>query len=73
MLNVYSKKITADSASELKLSEKIIIKKLLVEKLIKEIQGFREAPSTYAELEKVEPENIMFIIEKIKNALENKQ
>lgn len=69
-MGTYNEKIQKDYASELKLSDKITIKKLLVEKLIKEIQGIRQSPSTYAELEKVKPENIKYIIDQIKKHLE---
>jgi hypothetical protein len=56
----------------LKLSDSIEIKNLLVEKLHREMQGFRTSPSEYKELDKVNPQDIMNIIQNIKKRISNK-
>jgi len=55
--------------SKLKLSDVITIKKKLIKKLTKEIQGYRTASSNYAELTKVNTNDIKRIIRKIKKEL----
>jgi len=55
--------------SKLKLSDVITIKKKLIKKLTKEVQGYRTASSNYAELTKVSANDIKRIIRKIKKEL----
>ncbi len=53
----------------LKLSDSIEIKKILVDKIQREMQGFRTSPSEYKELDQVNPEDIYRIINNIKAKL----
>lgn len=69
MNNYYTTKIRRDQLSSLKLSDVITIKNALREKIHKEIQGFRTAPTQYAELDKANPSDIQIILKNIKLAL----
>jgi hypothetical protein len=55
--------------SSLKLSDSIEIKKLIVDKLHREVQGFRTGPTEYKELDKVNPQDILNIIRNVKQKL----
>jgi len=67
--NYYSTKIRRDQLSALKLSDIITIKNALINKIHKEIQGFRTSNSEFAELEKVNPLDIQIIMKNIKLGL----
>jgi len=67
--NHYTTKIRRDQLSTLKLSDVITIKNTLRTKLHREIQGFRSAPTQYAELDRVNPADIQIIMKNIKLAL----
>jgi len=67
--NYYTTKIRRDQLSALKLSDVITIKNVLRNKIHKEIQGFRTAPSQYNELDNVNPSDIAIIMKNIKLAL----
>jgi len=54
----------------MKLADIITVRKILGEKIHKEIQGFRTAPSQYEELEKVNPHDIEIIMQNIKVQLD---
>lgn len=54
----------------MKLADVITIRKILSDKIHKEIQGFRTAPSQYEELNKVNPHDIEIIMKNIKLHLE---
>lgn len=70
--NYYTTQIKRTKLSGLKLSEVISVKKLLMDKILKEIQGFRTASADYAELDKVSRKDVEKIIRDIKFEL-NKQ
>ena len=65
----YQAKLKKAQMSKLKLSDVITIKKKLIKKLTKEVQGFRTAPSDYSDLTKVDANDIKKIIRKIKKDL----
>ncbi len=67
--NYYTTKIRRDQISALKLSDVITIKNALRNKIHKEIQGFRSAPSQYSELDIVNPSDIEIIMKNIKLGL----
>jgi hypothetical protein len=69
--NYYTTQINRSHLSGLKLSEVITIKKLLVEKISKEIQGIRTASADYAELDKLNPKEVQDIMMKINHELNN--
>jgi len=72
MNNVFAKyelKLKKSQLSRLKLSDVITIKKKLVKKLAREIQGFRTASANYAELSKVNSSEIKRIVKKKKKKL----
>lgn len=62
----YYQKIKENKLSELKLSDSITIKKLLADKIQREIQGFRTNPSEYKELEIVNPSDVSKVIHEIR-------
>jgi hypothetical protein len=64
--NYYTTKIRREQLSALKLSDVITIKNSLRNKIHKEIQGFRTAPSQYAELDRVNPSDLEIIMKNIK-------
>merc|ERR1712151_536619 len=64
--NYYTTQIKRTKLSGLKLSEVISVKKLLMDKILKEIQGFRTASADYAELDKVSRRDVEKIIRDIK-------
>jgi len=55
-----------DQKAKLKLSDTITVKKILSDKLHRELQGFRTNPNQYKELESVNPKDIVRIIREIK-------
>ena len=69
VLAKYEAKVKKSQMSRLKLSDVITIKKKLITKLEKEIQGFRTASSDYSELRKVNPHDIKRIIRSVKKEL----
>lgn len=58
-----------DDNSSLKLTDSVEIKKILIDKLHREIQGFRTSPMEYKEIDKVNPQDIMNIIKSIRKKL----
>jgi hypothetical protein len=70
ILAKYEGKLKKSQMSRLKLSDVIIIKKKLIKKLIKEVQGFRTSSDDYKELQKVSIKDVKRIIKKIKKELE---
>jgi hypothetical protein len=62
----YYQKVKENKLSELKLADSITIKKLLADKIQREIQGFRTNPSEYRELEIVNPSDVTQVIHEIK-------
>lgn len=70
--NYYTTKIKRDQLSEMKLADVITIRNTLRDKIHKEIQGFRTAPSQYELLDKVNPHDIEIIMKNIKLQLDNK-
>ena len=69
ILAKYENKLKKSQMSRLKLSDVIIIKKKLIKKLIKEVQGFRTSSNNYKELLKVSGNDVKRIIRKIKKEL----
>ena len=69
--NYYSTKIKREQLSEMKLADVITIKNALIDKIHKEIQGFRTAPSQYQDLDKVNPLDIEIIMKNIKMQLDH--
>lgn len=69
--NYYTTKIKRDQLSEMKLADVIGIRNTLRDKIHKEIQGLRTAPSQYEELNKVNPSDIEIIMKNIKLQLEH--
>ena len=69
VLAKYEAKLKKAQMSRLKLSDVIIIKKTLIKKLEKEIQGYRTASSDYTDLSKVNPNDVSRIIREIKKKL----
>lgn len=65
----YEAEINKQNDSKFKIADEVTLKKLLKEKLYKEIQGFRTSPSQYEELNKVLPEDINNVITQIKHKL----
>jgi len=69
ILAKYEAKLKKSQLSKLKLSDVIVIKKNLIDKLTKEIQGFRTASARYTQLRNVNPKDIKRIVKKIKHQL----
>lgn len=69
VLAKYELKLKKSQMSKLKLSDVITIKKKLINKLLKEVQGFRTASANFKELQKVDAGDIKRIIRKVKKAL----
>jgi len=69
--NYYSTQFKTTQLSGLRLSEVIGIKELLRNKILKEIQGFRTAPSDYSELDKVNKNDVEDIMRRIKHEMNN--
>lgn len=67
--NYYTTQINRSKLSGLKLSDVITIKRLLTQKIAKEIQGIRTAPSDFVELDMVDPAVISEIMKRIKTEL----
>ena len=67
--NYYTTQIKRTKLSGLKLSEVITMKTLLRNKILKEIQGFRTASADYAELDKVNKQDVELVMKKIKYEL----
>ncbi len=70
ILAKYEGKLKKSQMSRLKLSDVIMIKKKMIKKLIKEVQGFRTSSDDYKELQKVSANDVKRIIRKIKKELE---
>jgi hypothetical protein len=66
----YDAEIDKRKDSKFKISDEATLKKLLEEKLYKEIQGFRTSSSEYEELNKVLPDDINNVIVQIKQKLQ---
>lgn len=66
MNNYYSTQIRRNQLSNLKLSDVITIKNVLINKIQREMQGLRTAPVDYPELENVNPQDIQIIMKDIK-------
>jgi hypothetical protein len=64
--NYYSTQIKKNSLSNLKLSDIITIKNILINKIQREMQGLRTAPADYPELNNVNPQDIEIIMKDIK-------
>ncbi len=69
LLFKYEAEINRQNDSKFKIADEVTLKKMLKEKLYKEIQGFRTSPSQYEELNKVLPEDINNVITQIKQKL----
>ena len=69
LLSTYHQKFKKEELSKLKLADSITIKKLLADKLQREMQGFRTSPSEYKELDLVNPSDIVRVISNIKMKL----
>ena len=63
--NYYTTQIKRTQLSGLKLSDVITLKQLLRNKIQKEIQGFRTASADYADLEKLNTDDVKEIMRKI--------
>jgi CO dehydrogenase/acetyl-CoA synthase gamma subunit (corrinoid Fe-S protein) len=61
----YESRFSKENLSKLKLADEIDIKNLLREKLHRELQGFRTSTAEYAELDKVNPDDILNIVQQI--------
>lgn len=66
-MNKYSKRLKG--LNQLRIADKVLLKKQLKDKLIKEIEGFRTSPSQYKELINVDPKIVENVVKKIKKAL----
>ena len=55
--------------ADLQIADEVTLKKMLKEKVYKEIQGFRTYPQEYTELDKVIPDDIKNVIVQIKQKL----
>lgn len=55
--------------SAVQIADEVTLKKMLKEKLYKEIQGFRTFPSEYQELEKVDQNDIHLIVNSVQQKL----
>lgn len=64
--NYYTTQIKRTELSGLKLSDIITLKKLIMDKILKEIQGFRTASADYADLDKLNKEDVELIMRKIR-------
>ena len=69
VLAKYQAKLKKSQLSQLKLSDVIVIKKKLISKLTKEIEGYRTASANYVQLTHVNPKDIKRIVKKIKKEL----
>ena len=69
VLAKYEIKLKKSQMSKLKLSDVIQIRKQLIDKLLKEIQGFRTASANYKELNSVNPKDIKRIVKQVKHKL----
>ncbi len=66
ILSKYSEKLRRDQIATLKLSDIVTIKNMLRDKLYREAMGFRTSNTSYKDLEKVNPDDIVKIIDQIK-------
>ncbi len=71
LLIKFNQKMLKDKNSNLKLADVITLRKILSDKIHREIQGFRTSPSEYKELDQVNPQDIKKIIKEIKMKLGN--
>jgi hypothetical protein len=69
LLNKYATKFQEAQLTQIRLADLVTIRKMLAEKLYREIQGFRSSVSDYSELEKVNPNDIKKVIHDIKAKL----
>ena len=69
LLNKFEVKLKKSQLSQLKLADAITIKKQLIEKFSKEIQGIRTSSAYYPEIKKVDKKQIKSIVKQIKNKL----
>ena len=69
--NYYTTQIKRTKLSGLKLSEVISVKKLLREKIMKEVQGLRTASADYADLDKINKADVELVMKKINFELKN--
>merc|ERR1712193_413280 len=65
----YEQRFTKDNMARLKLADEIDIKNLLREKLHRELQGFRTSTAEYQELDKVNPDDIVNIVQQINSII----
>ncbi len=68
----YQQRLSADKKAKLKLTDRVSVKKQLIDKFIKEIEGFRTRPSQYKELLKVDKHSIQKMGHEIKRRLHYK-
>lgn len=69
ILQRYQRKLSEDQRQKLKLTDRVVVKNELKDKLIKEIEGFRTRPTSYKELLKVDRSSVDAIVKKVKAAL----
>ncbi len=67
----YESRFTKENMAKLKLADEIDIKNLLREKLHRELQGFRTSTAEYVELDKVNPDDIVNIVQQINSIVGN--
>jgi hypothetical protein len=66
VISKYNEKLHRDQISQLRLADIVTVKNMLRDKLLRETQGFRTSNSDYKDLEKVNPEDIVKVINQIK-------
>lgn len=69
LMNTYESVLRNKEASTLKIADEVTMKKILKEKLYKEIQGFRTSPADFKDLDMVSPSDIHNVIQQIKQKL----
>ncbi len=66
VISKYNEKLHRDQMSQLRLSDIVTVKNMLRDKLLRETQGFRTSNSDYKDLEKINPDDIVKVINQIK-------
>lgn len=66
VISKYNEKLHKDQMSQLRLSDIVTVKTMLRDKLLRETQGFRTSNSDYKDLEKINPDDIVKVINQIK-------
>lgn len=69
LLQQYTMKIKQDQLSKIKLVDRVQIKKSLKAKLLKDLEGFRTTGTQFADVNKVDPNDLKKIVKKIKKQL----